>query len=83
MTASSGAFLEQEIRHLVATVLHLVPAPAGEIRRGDVAQWDSLKHVEIVFALEDQYGIQFEESEFARLSSISAIAGLVAERLAA
>ena len=38
---------------------------------------------EIVFALEDAYDVQFDESEFPLLSSVSAIAALVESRRAA
>lgn len=77
------AALQREIQSLIATLLKLDPVPAAELRRAEVERWDSLKHVEIVFALEDAYGIQFEESEFPALSSASAIAALVQARRAA
>ena len=81
MSAPQGS-LQDAIQSLLATVLGVDPRP-GEIRRAECAQWDSLKHVEIVFALEDLYGIQFDESEFPRLDSASSIAALVESRLAA
>ena len=55
----------------------------GELRRSDIGEWDSLKHVEIVFALEDEFGVQFDESEFAAMDSPAAIAALLRPRLEA
>jgi len=81
--SATDAGLEREIQSLIAAILKLDPVPAAELRRAQVERWDSLKHVEIVFALEDTYGIQFDESEFAALSSASAIATLVQARRAA
>jgi len=73
--------IELEVRSLVAAALKL-PAPArAPIAREACAAWDSLKHVEIVFALEDRFGVQFDEDEFPRLDSTSAIADMVAARL--
>ena len=53
------------------------------MRRADVPQWDSLKHAEIVFALEDRYGVRFAEDEFAAMRSVSAIVTLVRRHLEA
>ncbi|MEP7063565.1 MAG: acyl carrier protein [Betaproteobacteria bacterium] len=76
----NAADLEVEVRRLVALILKL-PADATDMRRSDVAEWDSLKHMEIVFALEDRYHVQFDESEFAAMTSSSAIAALLQPRL--
>jgi len=81
--SAHDAVLQREIQSLIAAILKLDPIPAAELRRAEVEQWDSLKHVEIVFALEDAYGIAFEEREFPALSSASAIAALVQARRAA
>ena len=75
--------LERDVRALVLRMLRLPAPPAGEFVRADVPEWDSLKHMEIVFALEDKYGVQFDESEFPALSSPAAIAAAVRQRLAA
>jgi acyl carrier protein len=74
--------LRSEVQSLIATVLKLDPVPQDELRRGDLPQWDSLKHVEIVFALEDRYDVRFDESEFALLLSTSSITDLLRPRLA-
>jgi acyl carrier protein len=39
--------------------------------------------VEIVFALEDRYGVRFDEAEFAMLDSTAAIARRLREHLGA
>ncbi len=36
-------------------------------------QWDSLKHINIIFAIEDAFGVQFDEDELAKLTSVSAL----------
>lgn len=75
--------LEQDIERLLVRILKVDQSPARALCRSDVEQWDSLKHVEIVFALEDQYGVEFAESEFATMTSAAAIAALLRPRLAA
>ena len=80
---STRKTLEAEVHALIARMLRVDPIAAGELRRADTERWDSLKHVEIVFALEDAYGVRFEESEFASLDSPSSIAAALRRRLAA
>lgn len=82
MTENS-AQIESEVRELILRLLRLADDPHREIRRASVDQWDSLKHMEIVFALEDRYGVRFDESEFAELDSPAAIAGALRRHLAA
>lgn len=72
--------LERDVVQLVASLLKLSPVH-GPIVRGDTQAWDSLKHVEIVFALEDRFDVQFEEDEFPRMESTTAIIAMVAARL--
>src|SRR6185503_4287316 len=76
----SDPAVETEVRQLLARMLGPGAARDGDMRRADLAQWDSLKHVEIVFALEDQFGVRFDESEFATLDSVPAIAAAVRKR---
>ena len=72
--------LEGEVSRLVVAVLGI--APSGDLARKNVDAWDSLKHMEIVFALEDRYGVTFDESEFSMLDSPARIAALLERHLA-
>lgn len=72
-----------EIRDLLSRILGVPSDGAPSLARGGLDQWDSLKHMEIVFALEDRYGVQFDESEFQTLESPEAIMAAVQRHLAA
>jgi acyl carrier protein len=75
--------LDAEVEALLLQILN-VPAPSavGALVRADVPEWDSLKHMEIVFAIEDRYGVQFDESEFQMLDTAAAIANALRRHLA-
>ena len=45
----------------------------AETSRKNTPQWDSLKHIEVIFALEDALGWEFSEEELADLDSVSNI----------
>jgi acyl carrier protein len=80
---SDHSEMEAQVQALLLQILN-VPARAGGVTlvRADVPEWDSLKHMEIVFALEDRYGVQFDESEFQRLDTPVAIAAALRRHLA-
>lgn len=42
-----------------------------------IPQWDSVTHLQLLLALESEFGVQFSPDEMARLSTI----GLLRERL--
>jgi len=39
--------------------------------RKNTPQWDSLKHIEVIFAIEDELGLQFSEEALAALDSVA------------
>jgi acyl carrier protein len=38
-----------------------------------IAEWDSVRHLQIMLALEEEFGIQFDASELASLGSVAMI----------
>jgi len=75
--------LDAEIGDLIRRVLKLPPTEKHALSRSELVEWDSLKHMELIFALEDRYGVQFEEAEFPTLVSTAAIAAALRRRYAA
>ena len=67
----------QRIEEVVTQVLQAVlqrEFPAGaEITRADTPGWDSLKHMELVFAIEDELGVEFPEEVLGELDSAARI----------
>jgi acyl carrier protein len=67
--------LEQRILAIAGSVLKCEVQPTSS--RLDTAAWDSLKHVELVFAIEDELSVQFSEDQLSTLNSIAAIVAAV------
>lgn len=75
--------LRTTVRQIVEAVLrHELPADKN-LARKDVPGWDSLKHVEVLFGIEEQFGITLDEDAFAMAQDIEAIAASVETALAA
>jgi acyl carrier protein len=68
----------QQIEHLVLAVLAAVLKCEADVgtSRQNTPQWDSLKHIEIIFAVEDELDIEFSEKEMADLDSVAKIIDL-------
>ena len=74
--------LAQNIETLVSECLSQVlrrQIDAGMlIERQDDGDWDSLRHVELIFMLEDRTGIRFTEEEITGINNSNDIIHLVA-----
>ena len=46
----------------------------GLALREEISEWDSLKHLEIIFSVEDAFSVEFGEEELAGFSSSLMIA---------
>lgn len=65
----------QEIEIIVLGVLAAVLkcSVSSDSRRKDHPEWDSLKHIEVVFAIEDELNLQFSEDTLAKMDSVESI----------
>ncbi len=53
--------IENDIRDIVSRVLKLRPGEySEELAAGDLPQWDSLGHVNLLMAVEKHFGFAFE-----------------------
>lgn len=70
--------LEKRLEAIFESVLGLVPR--AEIQRNNIPQWDSLKHVELVFAIEDQFSIRLTANDVAEMNSYGEIQRMISEK---
>jgi len=70
---------------IVRIVSDIFAVPAAELRADsspdNVANWDSLRHLNLVLALEQEFAIQFTPEEIEQLLSVELIEMLVAEKM--
>ena len=72
------------VREIVSDVLQVdagVVTPDSSPE--NVASWDSVQHLNLVLALEDEYGLQFLPEEMDQMKTVGEIAQLVAAKRAA
>lgn len=51
-----------------------------EMTADKIAGWDSLKHITLVVAIEDEFGFKFSASEIGELENIGEILDLIEKR---
>ena len=74
---------EEKLKSVVGSMLDLDPAAIGEDTSTDtVAQWDSVKHMNLVIALEGAFDITIPDEDVANLTSYPIIRAVVEEQLA-
>jgi acyl carrier protein len=76
------AQIEGRIASVLSAVLSRPIALGGPALFSDDPDWDSLRHVELVFALEDAFRIRFDENEIPTLLSLETIAASVIRHMA-
>ncbi len=62
-----------QIRDVLSKVLQRPVGPDESVSRDTEPKWDSLKHVEIMFAVEDACGVRFSAEELAALRDVQSI----------
>jgi acyl carrier protein len=65
--------VRERVASIVASVTHTRVDPQAHASRETMEEWDSLSHVEILFAIEEDQGVEFGEDVMDHLDSVDAI----------
>jgi acyl carrier protein len=63
--------IDAQLAEILALALEREVAPGEELGREDETRWDSLKHLEIIFAVEDAFGVSFSADEIAAATCVA------------
>ncbi|MBL4614795.1 MAG: acyl carrier protein [Magnetovibrio sp.] len=75
---------KQKIIEVMAQILGVAPGEINDDSSMDTIEaWDSLKHMKLVIALEQELGLEFDDEEVVELLSFRLIELSVAEKFAA
>lgn len=71
----------EQARQAVAYALQIAPEDVvDDLTFGDLPQWDSMGHMEIMLTLEERFGIEITPESINALTSLAAIAAAIAAR---
>jgi acyl carrier protein len=73
---------ESKLKEVVGGILGVPPEKIGPATSTDtVAGWDSLKHMRLVIALEEAFGVTIPDGEVAAMTSYDLIRVVIEERI--
>lgn len=74
--------IEEKVRKIMAEVLEVDGSMIGEDSAiGDIPNWDSLNHLRIIAAIEQEFGMQFTPDVLMELEDFGDIVNAVQERV--
>ena len=65
--------VRERVASIVSSVTRTRVDPDAHASRETIEEWDSLSHVEILFAIEEDQGVEFGEDVMDHLDSVDAI----------
>lgn len=72
--------LEEQILQIIAHILEVdVEVVEMDTAIGDLVEWDSLHHLQIIAELEKTFSIKFKQEDLAELEDVSDLVALVEE----
>jgi acyl carrier protein len=70
--------MEDKLRAIMAQILRLPAERVGpDAAIGNVPNWDSTAHMRIMLALEDEFGVELNESQMVEMTSLAKIRTVV------
>ena len=77
-----GDKIEDRVKNVISAVFEIPVNKIGEESSPDnIESWDSLKHMNMVVALEDEFNIQFTDDELIELINMKLIMVIIREKL--
>jgi acyl carrier protein len=72
--------IKDRVEQVVAGVLGANPQPG--VTAGNIAAWDSLKHMNVILAVENEFDVEFDDEDLANTHSIELLVEAVTKHLA-
>jgi acyl carrier protein len=69
--------IRQRVAYLMEQVLSMPIASQSDIRRADLPSWDSLNHLRIVLAVEEEFNLHLTPEEVTGLASLADFVRLI------
>jgi acyl carrier protein len=81
MSAAESELVETRLRAVFSRVFGKQVPYRPDLRRADEARWTSLKHVELLVAIEKEFGLRFDGADAMDMSGVDAILQLLQQRV--
>jgi acyl carrier protein len=76
--------IKTRVRMVLAKALKTAPETiADNATQMDLSEWDSVRHMNVILALENDFGIEFEDAELPTLTSLPLMVTAIEKHIAA
>jgi acyl carrier protein len=76
--------INERVRRMLSALLNVPLERVGdESSREALEEWDSLKHMHLVLALEEEFGVEFADDEVSRLATVAGLTQAISDKLVA
>lgn len=66
--------MENKVKEIMAAVFEIEPSSIGESSSPDtIENWDSIRHMNLIVAIEEEFGIQLTDDQIAEMNSYKLI----------
>ena len=62
-----------KVNEILKLLLEIEFDENSDLKRSEVSEWDSLKHIELVMLLEEEFNIRLKDSDLSNLTSTKQI----------
>jgi len=70
------------VKNVISSVLEINFCDVDmKLTSDNIETWDSLKHMNLVLALEDEFGVEFSDDEIVVLSNYSSILSILKKKI--
>jgi len=73
--------MKKTINEIIVETLELDAVNEGQMDREKNAGWDSIKHLEIIMAIEEEFDIRFTASEVTKVKNATDLHSMVEEKV--
>lgn len=73
-----SSLVDARIKSIVSSVLHVNLAEISDSASADtIESWDSLAHMRLVLALEEEFDVTFDASQISEITSLSSLNSVI------
>lgn len=73
--------MKETINEIIVEILELEVANEELMNRENNVGWDSIKHLEIIMAIEEEFDIRFSSSEVTNIKDVTDLYRMVEEKI--
>lgn len=77
----SSQQVPSSLRDIIADTLEIPPVDVTpELSSDSVEMWDSFRHLQMILALEGEYGVQFDPQQIPELTTVAKIQAMLEQK---